>query len=99
MLRTRVQVTDGAPQLDALYCTVSLTSLAHESVLQQWVPYIGHSVLTRWNMFYKLTVPADVREAHSLSWDTQFIYRVHKSPFADPILTHFNVAHTLMLFL
>jgi len=34
MLRTRVQVTDGAPQLDAVYCTVSLTFLAHESVLQ-----------------------------------------------------------------
>jgi len=33
-MRTRVQVTDRAPQLDALYCTVSLTFLAHESVLQ-----------------------------------------------------------------
>jgi hypothetical protein len=56
-LHTRVQVTDGAPQLDSLYCTVSLTFLAHESVLQQWVPYLGHSVLTTWNIFYKLTVP------------------------------------------
>ena len=33
-LRTSVQVTAGAPQLDALICTVSLTFLAHESVLQ-----------------------------------------------------------------
>jgi hypothetical protein len=33
-LCTRVQVTDGAPQLDALHCTLSLTFLAHESVLQ-----------------------------------------------------------------